>query len=130
MNEINERKLNQKLFKEDFDFETLGDLREWLNITQKDVHYVLKTPHQLFTEIFGEDYIIQPTFSDKHFTEYVVIDRGMVMSFQLTNNDYSVFNVNTSGTLFANRYFVAYWLDFLKYCEQIRNIIYDLTYYE
>ena len=130
MNEINERKLNQNLFKEDFNFETLGDLRKWLNITKKDVHQVLKTPHELFAERFGEDYIIQPTFSDKHFTEYVVIDRGVVISFQITNNDYNVFNMNTFDTFFANRYCVAYWLDFLKICEQIRDIVCDLTYYE
>ena len=130
MNEINERKLNQKLFKEDFNFETLGDLREWLNITGKDVHTVLKTPHELLTERLGDDYIIQPTFSDKHFTEYVVIDRGVVLSFQITNNDYDVFSVSTFETFFANKYTVSYWLDFLKDCEQIREIICDLTYYE
>ena len=130
MNEINERKLNQKLFKEDFNFETLGDLRKWLNITKKDVHQVLKTPHELFAERFGEDYIIQPSYSNEHSTEYIVIEDDVTLTFKITNNDYNVFEVNSIGMFFAGVFATTYWLNFLKDLEQVRRIILDLTYYE
>ena len=130
MNEINERKLNQKLFKEDFNFETLGDLREWLNITGKDVHTVLKTPHELLAERLGEDYIIQPSYSNQHSTEYIVIEDDVTLTFKITNNDYNVFEVNSIGMFFAGVFATTYWLNFLKDLEQVRRIILDLTYYE
>lgn len=128
MNEINERKLNQKLFKEDFNFETLGDLREWYNITKKDIHQVLKTPQDLLQEQIGEDYIIQPTFSDHHFTEFIVVDRGIEFSFQITNNDYNVFNVSGNGTFFANNNCVRYWNKFLDLCDQVKDLIFDVLH--
>ena len=130
MNEINERKLNQKLFKEDFNFETLGDLRKWLNITKKDVHTVLKTPHELLTERLGDDYIIQPSYSNEHSTEYIVIEDDVTLTFKITNNDYNVFEVNSIGMFFAGVFATTFWLNFLKDLEQVRRIILDLTYYE
>lgn len=130
MNEINERKLNQKLFKEDFNFETLGDLREWINITKKDVHTVLKTPHELLAERLGDDYIIQPSYSNEHSTEYIVIEDDVTLTFKITNSDYNVFEVNSTGMFFASVFATTYWLNFLKDLEQIRRIILDLTYYE
>ena len=130
MNEINERKLNQKLFKEGFDFETLGDLRKWLNITKKDVHTVLKTPHELLIERLGDDYIIQPSYSNEHSTEYIVIEDDVTLTFKITNNDYNVFEVNSIGMFFAGVFSTTYWLNFLKDLEQVRRIILDLTYYE
>ena len=127
---MNEKEINKKLLKEHLELKTLGGVRTFLNITKKDIHEILKTPHELFMELFGEEYIIQPTYSNKHHTEYIVLDNDLVLSFQINNTDYNVFDVKTSGTFFATTWVVENWLKFLKLCAETRILIYDLQYYE
>lgn len=107
---------------------TIEDLRAELKALGANVFEVLKKPQELLQEILGEDYIIQPTFSDKHFTEFIVIDRGIEFSFQINNNDYNVFNVSANGTFFANNSCVKYWNKFLDLCDQVSTLIFDLSH--
>lgn len=104
---------------------SIKDLKEILQDAGADLHEILKTPQDLLQELLGEDYIIQPTFSNKHFTEFIVVDNGIEFSFQINNNDYNVFNVMASGTFFANNGCVKYWNKFLDLCDQVRDLIYD-----
>ena len=127
---MNEKVINKKLLKEHLELTTLGGVRAFLNVTKKDIHEILKTPHELFIEMFGEEYSIQPTYSNRHHTEYIVLDNDLVLSFQINNTDYNVFDVKTSGTFFANSWVVEKWFKFLKLCAEIKILIYDLQYYE
>ena len=107
---------------------TIEDLRRELKELNANVLEVLKKPQELLQEILGEDYTIQPTFSNKHFTEFIVVDNGIEFSFQITNSDYNVFNVVASGTFFANNSCVKYWNKFLDLCDQVRDLIFDLSH--
>ena len=101
-----------------------GDLREYLNDGDIDIREIIKAPHELLQDLLGEDYSVQPTFSNEHHTEYIVLDSGMVLAFMINSTDYNVFDVISSGNFFASRYMVGYWLDFLKLCNDIRDLVY------
>ena len=104
---------------------TIKELRQMINDAGVELHDILRTPQDLLQQIIGEDYIIQPVFSDKHYTEFIVIDGGVEFSFQINNKYYNVFNVTTSGTFFANNHCVQHWHKFLLVCEEIFGFIYD-----
>lgn len=126
------KQINEELFNENYKLVSIhigiNDLRAELNKLNVSVLEVLKKPYELLQEILGEDYTIQPTFSNKHFTEYIVVDSGIEFSFQITNDDYNVFNVSANGTFFANPSCVRYWARFLDLCDQVRDLIFYLSH--
>lgn len=108
----------------DLTIEELGETLKEAGISVRDI---VKAPQDLLQELLGEDYIIQPIYSNKHHTEFIVSDNCLEFSFMINNNDYNVFSLTTGeGAMFVSDYYVEKWLKFLKLCREIRNIFYDL----